>query len=292
MVGREELLLLSFGIMQGRLTPARGRGIQFFPFDNWGNEFIECARLGLNEIEWIFDYDRYEENPLWTETGCVKLRETICATGIQVRSVCFDYFMRRPFFKAHSGREDVREENKKIFETVIDHMSLIGASLIEVPLVDDSSIKNQGEEEMAVSLIREFAEYAGKRDIRVGLETDLPPGAFRSFIETISRPNVAANYDSGNSSGIGYDHTEEILSLSALIANVHIKDRQLHGTTVALGQGSADFDKVFSALYTIGYSGSFVLQAARSADGSEVENIREQLAFVKEHCKRYHVGEA
>ena len=48
--------MLSFGIMQGRLTPANGRGIQFFPFENWENEFMDCARIGLDEIEWIFDY--------------------------------------------------------------------------------------------------------------------------------------------------------------------------------------------------------------------------------------------
>lgn len=279
--------------MQGRLTPAKGRGIQFFPFDNWKNEFTECARLGLNEIEWIFDYDSYKENPLWTEAGCSLLCEVIHSTGIQVRSVCFDYFMRRPFFKAYGDGviKEVLEENKKVFNTVVDHMPVIGASLIEIPLVDGSAIKNPCEEDMAVGLIREFADYASSRGITVSLETDLPPGRFRQFIETISRSNVAANYDSGNSSGIGYDHTEEILSLSTLIANVHIKDRQFHGTSVALGQGSADFDKVFSALCAIGYNGSFILQAARSTDGTEAENIRGQVAFVKEYCKRYHVGE-
>ena len=29
----------STGIMQGRLTEPRGRGIQFFPFENWEREF-------------------------------------------------------------------------------------------------------------------------------------------------------------------------------------------------------------------------------------------------------------
>ena len=48
----------SYGIMQGRLTPSNGRGIQFFPFDNWQQEFITGSSIGLNEIEWIFDYDR------------------------------------------------------------------------------------------------------------------------------------------------------------------------------------------------------------------------------------------
>lgn len=276
--------------MQGRLTPARGRGIQFFPFDYWEQEFVQCAELGLDEIEWIFDYDRYEQNPLWTKEGCVRLNEIMRRTGVKVRSVCFDYFMRRPFFKYQEDMQPVREENKKIFQTIAEHMNLLGASLIEIPLVDDSSVKSEHEEQLAIELIQEFASYANDRNIRVGLETDLPPAKFRSFIETAGHANVCANYDSGNSSGIGYDHTEEIMTLSALIANVHIKDRELHGATVALGQGNADFDKVFAALRAVGYQGSFILQAARSADGTERDNIQKQSAFVKEYCRRYQVG--
>ena len=52
------------GIMQGRLTPPKGRGIQFFPFDYWENEFWMAKELELDEIEFIFDYDRYDQNPL------------------------------------------------------------------------------------------------------------------------------------------------------------------------------------------------------------------------------------
>ena len=47
------------GIMQGRLTCPKGRGIQFFPFDNWENEFYKAEKLGLDEIEFIFDFDDY-----------------------------------------------------------------------------------------------------------------------------------------------------------------------------------------------------------------------------------------
>ena len=58
--------MISFGIMQGRLTPSQGKGIQFFPFDHWEKEFELGAMIGINEVEWIFDYDRFEDNPLWS----------------------------------------------------------------------------------------------------------------------------------------------------------------------------------------------------------------------------------
>ena len=84
--------MLSYGIMQGRLTKSNGRGIQFFPFDNWEKEFNDAQELGLDEIEFIFDYENYEQNPLWTEEGQERIRLIIEENGVRIRSVCFDYF--------------------------------------------------------------------------------------------------------------------------------------------------------------------------------------------------------
>ena len=68
---------IDMGIMQGRLTEPKGRGIQFFPFDNWKGEFYLCKKNGLQEIEFIFDYENYEKNPLWTNEGIKQLEKVI-----------------------------------------------------------------------------------------------------------------------------------------------------------------------------------------------------------------------
>ncbi len=280
---------MTFGIMQGRLTPSNGRGIQFFPFENWRQEFTTGKELGLDEIEWIFDYDQYERNPLWSQKGIEDIKSVIANTGVRIRSVCFDYFMRRPFFRQEEPvrRTELREENIRIIQRVISNMTLVGAELIEIPLVDDSSIKNDETGGCVREFIREAADCAAGNGILVGLETDLPPGKFREYLDSIDRGNMAANYDSGNSSGLGYDHEEELLSLSELVANVHIKDRMYKGTTVELGTGSADFDKLFSSLKKIGYHKSIVLQAARNDEKGVAETIRSQISFVKAYCKKY-----
>lgn len=278
--------LLPIGIMQGRLTPSEGQGIQFFPFENWEKEFFLGQEIGLDEIEWIFDYDRYDENPLWTEDGCQKIRKHIKETDVAVHSVCFDYFMRRPFYKGRGSYE----ENMEFFSRVLDGMERIGASIIEIPLVDESSIKSDEEREAALRLAQNMADRAAPKNIVVGFETDMPPGIFRTFLEDIGRENVAANYDSGNSSGLGYDHREELLSLGELVANVHIKDRVFQNGTVKLGTGSADFDEVFSSLKEIGYRGSIILQAARGMDGDEKKTILSQMQFVEEYMRIYEIG--
>lgn len=280
--------MISYGIMQGRLTPSSGKGIQFFPFENWREEFYMGAQIGIQEIEWIFDYDRYEENPIWTEAGKQELKNIIFNTGVKVNSVCFDYFMRNPFYKFQDDkREQVYKENCNMACRVINSLAEIGGKLLEVPMVDDSSLNTEEEYHLAKRFIEKIAAYAERQNIKIGLETDLPPGRFTDFLASIETSYIYANFDSGNSSGIGYNPNEEIPALGARIYNVHIKDRVYHGTTVELGTGNADFEAVFSNLKEIDYKNSLILQAARGRDGFEKENIVRQLSYIKFYVERY-----
>lgn len=281
----------NIGIMQGRLIAPKGRGIQFFPFEEWKDEFFLAEKLGIDEIEWIFDYYDYEKNPLWTAEGNDRILDLIQETGVIVRTVCWDYFMRHPFYKYQGEeRKKICAENKLMVKMALEGMKKIGAHLIEIPMVDNSSVKNMQEKEDALEFISWVCQYAGEYGIIVGLETDFAPKVFRAFLEQIPHDNIVANYDSGNSSGLGYNHEEELLSLGKYVYNVHIKDRIKGGTTVALGTGDADFDSVFRTLKSIGYHNSYILQAARGEEGNEKENIVSQIKFVKEYLAKYEIS--
>ena len=68
------------GIMQGRLTEPRNGKIQSFPWGRWEQEF-ECAKvLGFDAIGWIFEDERWQENPLWTDAGREKMQKNIQKT--------------------------------------------------------------------------------------------------------------------------------------------------------------------------------------------------------------------
>lgn len=272
------------GIMQGRLTVPNGRGIQFFPFDNWQSEFEAVKEIGLDEIEFIFDYDNYEQNPLWEGNG-EKVKKISDITGIHIKSVCFDYFMRRPFYK-YGGirRSELLAENKKILGHVLENMKVIGSSLIEIPLVDDSSLKNEDEADAFRNFLLDILKNAPD-GICFGLETDLQPKQFKAYLDSFGQAGIGANYDSGNSSGIGYLPYEEVTTLNDYILNIHIKDRVYHGSTVELGTGSADFKELFRGLKEINYQGSFILQAARGEDGNEKNTVIQQSRFLKDWIK-------
>lgn len=280
---------MKFGIMQGRLTEPKGRGIQFFPFEHWREEFDMGKALGLDEIEFIFDYDRYPENPLW-QGNSEAVRAAADESGVQVCSVCFDYFMRRAFYKRQGHeREKLFEENREILKHVLANMFAQGIGLIEIPLVDDSSLQWEEEE----TAFREFLlPIVDETDasIRFGLETDMEPHRFQKYLDSFGTNRVGANYDSGNSSGLGYDPYEELTILGERIFNIHIKDRQYQGLTKQLGTGSADFAGFFQALKEIGYDGALILQAARGVEGREQENIAWQLEFVRNNLLKWKLG--
>jgi hexulose-6-phosphate isomerase len=282
--GIRDIMKSSIGVMQGRLTPRRNRAIQFFPFDNWENEFHEAKAIGLHEIEFIFDFDNFEKNPLWSEKGCAAIRKVRKTTEVDINFICADYFMAKPFFRCSAIQED---ENVQILKRLIDIASRLGVKGIEIPIVDNSSIKTPEERNATVKVLKEVLPDLEKGNLFLGLETDLNPAEFKALLKQIGHPLIRANYDTGNSSGIGYDPAEEINSYGNLIGNVHIKDRLLGDGTVELGKGSAQFDVFFSALAKVGYAGGFILQAARGEDGNEKEWIKGQISFLERYISKY-----
>lgn len=276
------------GMMQGRLTQPKGRGIQFFPFENWEEEFRIARKLGLDEIEFIFDFEDYKQNPLWTIDGVNRIKEIRTETGIQINAVCFDYFMRRAFFKEDVQQVKRIEENTQIIKTILESMKQLQIKLLEIPLVDDSSLKSDKEKAAFREWLLKIIDYADET-INIALETDLSPKDFKEYLNLFNHPRVGANYDSGNSSGIGYDLYEEVTTLGDYIFNIHIKDRIYQGTTVSLGTGSADFDRLFKGLSEIKYKHNFILQAARGVEGEEQDNIVAQIEFVSQYIKKYNI---
>lgn len=270
------------GIMQGRLSPPINGKIQAFPWDNWKNEFEIAARIGFDHIEFIFESANYTEHPVFTKEGQKKIKLLSRTTGINVNYVCADYFMEIPFIRV---TKEVRKNNIQILTRLIEHCSQIGIKGIEIPFVDNSRIETEDEMEIVIECLDECLPVAESYNVRLGLETSLSPNNFKRLLEKIDHPYIEANYDTGNSSSLGYDTQEEILTLGKWIRNIHIKDRIFKGGTVPLGEGDVDFDLFFKTLSTISYKGSFVLQTARGENDTEVAT--KYLKFVKQYIQKY-----
>jgi hexulose-6-phosphate isomerase len=268
--------------MQGRLVPPEGGHFQSFPRRQWRQEFPLAAEAGLNAIEWIFDVYGEDVNPLATDTGLAELRSLCNQSGIAVRSLCADYFMDRPFLRATDN--ELRERIRKM-EWLLTRCNAIGIRRVVIPFVDNSRIENEDEKAQVLAVLHSLLPAAMSNNVELHLETSLGPTAFAELLDRCTHPLLRVNYDSGNSSSLGYKANDEFAAYGHRIGSVHIKDRRLGGTTVPLGTGDADLPVIFIGLAKLHYAGDYVLQIARSEPGREMEWISKNRAWVAEQIE-------
>ena len=264
-------------IMQGRLVPPEDGRFQCFPRDRWRDEFAYAAVAGLDAIEWIYDLYGADANPLATASGIEQMRGLSRDHGIAVVSCCADYFMDRPFVKA------TEEEFAGLTEHLVwllGQCNVAGITRVVLPFVDASRIVNAEQEARVVAMLGQVAPEAERKGIELHLETAYGPAEFAGVLAKLPQAMVKANYDSGNSSSLGYDVREELAAYGTRIGSVHIKDRVRGGGTVPLGTGDADIPALLDGLAELGYRGDFVLQVARGEAGGEIEWATYNRAFL------------
>lgn len=278
------------GIIQGRLSLPVGNRIQAFPPAHWWGEFALCKELGIDCIEWIFDYERSEDNPLCSDTGIKQILRLTREHEVAINSVLADYFMVKRLFG-----EDEQEVCKAldVLHFLIAQCHTCRIPIIEIPFVDTSALKTEDDKQEVIRNLKKPLRYADDYGIKISLETSLPPAEFKQFILAFKSPAVKVNYDMGNSASLGYDPHEEIGLLGEYIVNVHIKDRVRGGGTVPLGRGDTDFHSIFQALKKKKYRGDFILQGARQdLDGQKTKKdikatIHEYLNFVRPFLREF-----
>lgn len=266
------------GFMQGRLSKMVNNQIQAFPFEDWVNEFKLAGELNLNCMEWTLDYPYLKNNPLLIKEKKGEIEFLSKANNISINSVTLDCCMQRPFWKTTNAFN--KKELINDFKLIINSAGLNGIKLLILPLVDNGSINNNDELKQLIKILSSLEEDLKKHSIRVAFESDYPPLKLLKFINQFSQETYGINYDTGNSASLGFDSELELELYGSRVLNVHIKDRLLGGTTVRLGEGNAEFEKVFRALNEINYSGNFILQTARSKNNEHFKELEINLKFL------------
>ena len=266
-----------FAAMQGRLVPPEGGHFQCFPRERWRDEFALAAQAGLDALEWIFDVYGEDANPLATDNGLNEMLVLSDKTGIVVPSLCADYFMDRPFLRTSQTEKAELVEKMR---WLLSRCKRAKIGRVVIPFVDRSRIESDEEKIEALSILHSLLPAAESNQVEIHLETSLAPQPFAALLEQCAHPLLRANYDSGNSSSLGYKPAEEFAAYGHRIGSVHIKDRIRGGGTVPLGTGDADLPAVFHGLAGLGYSGDYVLQIARPESGQELPWIAQNRAWI------------
>jgi len=270
------------GFMQGRLSPIRNGRIQSFPWETWEEEFKTASRIQIKKMEWTIDSENFASNPLLTSAGKEKIKSLMSLVNLEISSVTCDYFMENPPWKTDPGGLF------RGIESILAGMSEIGAKILVIPLVDNSSLIDSKTYSQTLHFFSRVSDLLGASDLKIAFETDLGPERFADFMSEFAEDRYGVNYDIGNSASFGFNPTEEFAAIGPRVVNVHVKDRVLGGTTVPLGTGNADFPTVFRCLNEHGYVGNLIMQTARAQDGKHAEVLamyREQIARWMEEAK-------
>lgn len=277
---------IPIGIMQGRLLPPVQGQLQAFPGRNWEEEFPLAHQCGLDTIEMIFDSDGIEWNPLNYETGLEHIQRASETYGVKVLSVCADYFKAKGFLKV---TDQERMENIRMLEKLTILCSKIGVKYIVIPFLEQSEVRTKKDLDFVRTSLLTALERTNGCNVIYALEMSLPAEKIASFLKDTKHPLLNVNYDTGNSTALGYNVISEIEHLAQWIVGVHIKDRKIGGGSCILGSGDTDFDGVFNALARINFKSLFILEAQRGND--EVKIAKRYVSFVKDKIEQYYTKE-
>lgn len=266
------------GIMQGRLSKQRSQLIQEFPWETWQNEFSLAKELGLGLIEWTVDYSRMYENPIFLDKMKLKINSLVRLSNIQIQSITLDNYVSAPLHKVNPKTKQI--SSIETLYWIIDQVFKTDVKILIIPIVAENggeNLKSLTELKNKMSLAQ---SYLSKKNLQIALELELPLEKIESLCKSFKNfDNIGFNFDIGNSASLKNDPTDEINIYGDKLFNIHIKDRLINGKTVPLGQGNANFGKVFKELKKIGYSKNYVLQAARIAEQDESITVKQYLDF-------------
>ena len=250
--------------MQGRLLPKYQSRYQAHPVGYWEKEFPIAGELGLNCIEFIFDYNDFEINPLWSKEGRKNITKISLQTGVKVYSICADFFMECPL---HSKNEDKRTFSRHILIELIRNCNELEIKDIVIPCVDQSSLSDPQCIELFKAQTLDVIPIAENLGINLSLETDLPPLPFKELLNELNSKSVTVNYDTGNSASLGYDFREELECYGNRISDLHIKDRELDGGSVFLGTGDVNLPCFLREFEKYDFKGPVIFQLFRDDEG-------------------------
>lgn len=245
------------GVMQGRLSPRPEHRLQAFPHQTWPEEFARARALGFSYLEWIYEADRAEENPIASRAGRAAIRACAAASELPVGSVCADYFM---IHRLAGGTAQARAENARALGELVRWTRELGATRILLPLLETSALDTPEQVSQATESIRSVASTLAECDVVLGLEMEIAGSEYAAVIRGIDDARVRAYYDTGNSTAQGFDIATDIEPLLPLLEAVHMKDRAVHGTSRPFGEGAANFPAFFARLAQVGFAGDFLTQ--------------------------------
>jgi sugar phosphate isomerase/epimerase len=269
LAGKDSLSMnLILGVVQGRLTRSPPGQLQWFPQDDWEEEFPVAKGLGLSYIEYIAEREFNAENPIWTADGINRIKVLNQENGMQAEALCNDFIIDH-----FLGDADVIRQNLELLEIT----ARLGCKKYILPLFEASELTSSNLPKFKGAL-NEIVNQAYDQGILVCLETILKGDDLVEVLNTLNQSSVTVVFDTGNRVAFGHDLGSDIRKLAGHINHIHIKDKNFNNENVLVGTGLVDFYEVFLALRDISYTGSFTFETSRGFD--PVRTMQHNIEFI------------
>jgi len=248
-----------FGIIQGRLTVPPAGLLQWFPQEEWREEFGYAESVGIRFIELLTERDYNSLNPAWSAGGRDEIRAAARESGRDVYSICTDYIIDHELLGT-----DAKAVKQHVSE-FLDAGADLKCAVAVFPLLEKSNLTADNAVKY-VPLMKEFARQAAESGMTICIESLLNGTDLKNLLEDINESNVKCVFDTGNRILDNRDLDTEIRLLGNWITHVHIKDKNACGENVLMGTGLVDFRRVFEALNDIDYRGPLVFETTRGTN--------------------------
>lgn len=249
---------IEFGFIQGRVTRTPSKKIlQYFPTNNWQNEFSIASKLGFRFIEYFGERIKNKNNPIWSKSGLRKINNLAKKNKLKNYSFCDDFFIKTNLLKY--------SELDNYFNDLANNLSLIGIKVYVLALFEKSLLKQSNFNEYSIKL-KKISKILYSKKIKLTLETNLSSNLIKKLFAKVKSKNIFLVYDTGNRLKNKKLQYKEILELKNTITHIHLKDKNLKGENVVFGTGNVDFKSIFRALKMIDYKGKLVFETNRGSD--------------------------
>ena len=242
---------LEFGIVQGRLIESPAGLIQYFPKDNWEDEFSIASSLSIENIELIADREYNSNNPIWTDEGLDKLINLSLNKNVNIHTVCNDHIINYSLI----NNNDILNQNLMLIEI----SKKLNCNKYILPFFEESELNMSNFKEF-IKPLRIIAEACQKANLILCIETILNGKELLVLLNEINHINVKVVFDTGNRIAFGHDLYQDIILLNNHIEHIHIKDKNINNENVLLGSGLVNFLQVFKALNNINYKKSYTFE--------------------------------
>jgi sugar phosphate isomerase/epimerase len=248
----KKIIKNKFGIVQGRLSKAPKNRLQFFPKNNWPDEFQKAKVVGLDFIELFAERKFNKTNPIWTINGCNRIKSLAKLNDLKLITLCDDHVIDKNIHKQYY---------LKYFDNLLAAAERLGIKSIILPLYEKSNLTNKNYQNF-ISTLKIILKKCSLKNINIYLESNIDAKIFLDLKKRVIFKNFFFLFDTGNRVK-NKNYFKDIPIFNKNIKQVHIKDKNQEMKNVKIGNGLVDFKKVFSYLKKTKFEGNIVFESTR-----------------------------